>query len=111
MDNRSDEPLADRIDLSWHPDAHIVREDTLGLTPARLRGIRESKGDLLVFVDDDNVLDVDFLEVALRTMERETVSRFLERAMPACIRAAATGVDASLLGKSRHPGIRPRCLV
>src|SRR5580704_8982096 len=69
VDNRSDEPLADRIDLSWHPHAHRVREETLGLTPARLRGIRESKGDLLVFVDDDNVLDVDFLETALRTME------------------------------------------
>jgi glycosyltransferase involved in cell wall biosynthesis len=69
VDNRSDEPLADRIDLSWHPHAHRVREESLGLTPARLRGIRESSGDLLVFVDDDNVLDGDFLEIALRTME------------------------------------------
>jgi glycosyltransferase involved in cell wall biosynthesis len=69
VDNRSDEPLADRIDLHWHPDVHVFREETLGLTPARLRGIRESRGDLLVFVDDDNVLDGDFLEIALRTME------------------------------------------
>jgi glycosyltransferase involved in cell wall biosynthesis len=69
VDNRSDTPLADRMDLAWHPSARIGREETLGLTPARLRGIRESKGDLLVFVDDDNVLDVDFLETALRTME------------------------------------------
>ena len=44
----------------------IVREETLGLTPARLRGIRETTGDLLVFVDDDNVLDPDFLETARR---------------------------------------------
>src|SRR5260370_10394712 len=66
VDNRSDEPLADRIDLAWHPDAHIVREESLGLTPARLRGIRESRGDLLVFVDDDNVLDADFLATAHR---------------------------------------------
>jgi glycosyltransferase involved in cell wall biosynthesis len=69
VDNRSDEPLADRIDLSWHPSARIVQEETLGLTAARLRGIRESTGDLLVFVDDDNVLDVDFLEIVLRTQE------------------------------------------
>jgi hypothetical protein len=27
------------------------------LTPARLRGIRESKGDLLVFVDDDKRIE------------------------------------------------------
>ena len=69
VDNRSDTPLADRMDLSWHPGARMVREETSGLTPARLRGIRESKGDLLVFVDDDNVLDVDFLEIARRIME------------------------------------------
>lgn len=71
VDNRSDEPLADRIEFSWHPHAHVVREDTLGLTVARLRGIRQSTGDLLVFVDDDNVLDLDFLEIALRTMEEK----------------------------------------
>jgi glycosyltransferase involved in cell wall biosynthesis len=71
VDNRSDEPLAGRIDLSWHPDAQIIREETLGLTAARLRGIRESTGDLLVFVDDDNVLDRDFLETAIRTMEEK----------------------------------------
>lgn len=69
IDNRSDEPVADRVDLSWHPVANIVREETPGLTAARLRGIRESRRDLLVFVDDDNVLDRDFLEVAQCTMD------------------------------------------
>jgi glycosyltransferase involved in cell wall biosynthesis len=65
VDNRSDEPLADRADVSWPRPVHFVREERLGLTPARLRGIREAKGDLLVFVDDDNVLDADFLQTAL----------------------------------------------
>ena len=69
VDNRSDEPLAGRNDLSWGPAARLVREETLGLTPARLHGIRESKSDLLIFVDDDNVLDADFLETALRVAE------------------------------------------
>jgi glycosyltransferase involved in cell wall biosynthesis len=71
IDNRSDEPLADRINLDWHPTAGILREDALGLTPARLRGIREARGDLLVFVDDDNVLDADYLEMALRVAEEK----------------------------------------
>ena len=66
VDNKSDEPLAGRIDLQWHPNAHIIREDELGLTPARLRGIAESKGEILVFVDDDNVLDPDYLVQALK---------------------------------------------
>jgi glycosyltransferase involved in cell wall biosynthesis len=62
IDNASDEPLSQRFDLSWHPKARHVREEKLGLTHARLRGIRESSGDVLVFVDDDNVLDADYLE-------------------------------------------------
>src|SRR5215472_17312484 len=66
IDNASDEPLASRVDLSWHPHSRIIREDHLGLTHARLRGIREALGELLVFVDDDNVLDADYLKAALR---------------------------------------------
>jgi glycosyltransferase involved in cell wall biosynthesis len=66
VDNASDAPLALRLDLGWHPAARIVREDTLGLTPARLRGIAEAKADLMVFVDDDNVLEPDYLETALQ---------------------------------------------
>jgi glycosyltransferase involved in cell wall biosynthesis len=69
VDNRSATPLAASIDVSWHANARVIREETLGLTPARLRGIREAKGDLLVFVDDDNVLDANFLETAQRIME------------------------------------------
>jgi hypothetical protein len=66
VDNCSVPSLESRFDFSWHPHAWLVREDRLGLTPARLRGIREVHGDLLVFVDDDNVLDPDYLEQALR---------------------------------------------
>lgn len=65
VDNASSQQLASEVDLSWHPHARHVREDQLGLTPARLRGIKEATADLLVFVDDDNVLDVDYLQTAL----------------------------------------------
>jgi glycosyltransferase involved in cell wall biosynthesis len=70
VDNRSDEPLAGRIDLSWHPHGRIVREENPGLTPARLRGIRESEGGLLIFVDDDNVLAPDYLASAVNLFEK-----------------------------------------
>ena len=66
IDNLCDDPLAPRIDLSWHPRARNFREETLGLTPARLRGIAEARAELLVFVDDDNVLAPDYLAVALK---------------------------------------------
>lgn len=66
VDNKSEPPLAQLIDTSWHPMGRVLREEKLGLTPARLTGIREAKGDLIVFVDDDNVLDADFLEKAVQ---------------------------------------------
>ena len=65
IDNASSEPLGGQWDLSWHPNARHIREDDLGLTSARLCGIAEARSDLLLFVDDDNVLDRDYLESAL----------------------------------------------
>lgn len=51
-----------------HPFAHIqiVCEPKPGLTPARIRGIGVASGELLVFVDDDNLVDSDYLEQAER---------------------------------------------
>jgi glycosyltransferase involved in cell wall biosynthesis len=66
IDNASDETLAARFDLSWHPRARHIREEKVGLTHARLRGIQESTGEVLVFVDDDNVLDHDYLEQVVK---------------------------------------------
>jgi glycosyltransferase involved in cell wall biosynthesis len=61
IDNASRQPLAEAVDISWHWRGRHIREHELGLTAARLRGIQESRGDLLVFVDDDNLLGPDFL--------------------------------------------------
>ncbi len=65
IDNASKESLADTWDLSWHPQARHVRENELGLTAARLRGIQETSSDLLLFVDDDNILAPNFIETLL----------------------------------------------
>jgi glycosyltransferase involved in cell wall biosynthesis len=66
IDNASSERLENKWDLSWHPHGRHLLQDELGLTAARLLGIRESQGKLLVFVDDDNILAADYLEHALR---------------------------------------------
>jgi glycosyltransferase involved in cell wall biosynthesis len=66
IDNASVMSLADEWDLSWHPNARHIREDELGLSPARQRGMREAKTDLLIFVDDDNLLDPNYLHEAVR---------------------------------------------
>ena len=70
VDNASTVPLAPELNLAWHPHPRVVREEKLGVSHARLRGIAETSGDVLVFVDDDNVLDMDYLEQALAIAEK-----------------------------------------
>ena len=64
IDNASAEPLFRTLDIGWHPGGRHLTEGRLGLTYARLRGIEASRGEILVFIDDDNVLNPDYLEVA-----------------------------------------------
>lgn len=64
IDNCSSPSLNTYVDLSWHPMSSLLQENELGLTPSRLRGIREARSDLIIFVDDDNVLSTDFIELA-----------------------------------------------
>jgi glycosyltransferase involved in cell wall biosynthesis len=64
VDNGSSAALSEWLDISWHSRSCIVREETLGLTNARLRGIAESVGEIIVFVDDDNLLAPDYLQHA-----------------------------------------------
>lgn len=66
IDNASDRQIIPEIDLSWHSQSRCIREEKLGLTHARLRGMAESKAETLIFVDDDNVLDIDYLEMVLQ---------------------------------------------
>lgn len=66
IDNASDAPLESLWDISWHPHARHIREDQLGLTYARFAGINQARADLFIFVDDDNVLQSDYLEHACR---------------------------------------------
>lgn len=62
VDNASaDRQVFSGLELSWHPRAKVVREGRLGLTPARIRGIQESVGQYIVFVDDDNLLNANYL--------------------------------------------------
>jgi glycosyltransferase involved in cell wall biosynthesis len=80
VDNNSTRPLssttgpqddkATAIDLSWHPDARIVVETQQGLSHARRRGFEEATGDLIVNLDDDAVLDSDYLKQVVRLAEQ-----------------------------------------
>ena len=65
IDNASEKVLSSEINLKWHLNSRHIREEKLGLTPARLRGIEEAKSDILIFVDDDNVVESNYLEECL----------------------------------------------
>jgi glycosyltransferase involved in cell wall biosynthesis len=65
IDNASRPPVADLITPEWHPNVRHFREEVLGQIPARLLGIRKSQAELLVFVDDDNLLDRNYLANAV----------------------------------------------
>ncbi len=48
------------------PTLRVVQEPRLGLSHARRRGCLEAKGEILLFVDDDNVLHTDYLKLVLK---------------------------------------------
>lgn len=59
VDNGSSPPLSSPAILAL--GGRVVVEPSVGLTRARLCGMRAARGDILVFVDDDNVLEPDYL--------------------------------------------------
>src|ERR1700730_18098165 len=65
IDNASKVPLARHLHISWHPMVRHLVENEIGIAAARQRGIREARTDLIVFVDDDNVLDKTYLTQAI----------------------------------------------
>ena len=65
IDNASRTPLNFGTDLNWHPAFRLLIEPEIGVTAARLRGIREARAELILFVDDDNLLQPDYLTTAL----------------------------------------------
>ncbi len=70
VDNASSVPVAADLARLGHPAGRVLREPRLGLTPARLAGIAEARGEILVFVDDDNVLDETYLAEAVGFLEQ-----------------------------------------
>ena len=64
VDNGSEHAWA--LPDGFAPASRRLSEPKVGLTPARICGIRAAQGDVLVFVDDDNVLAPDYLAAAVR---------------------------------------------
>ena len=66
VDNGSTPPLEETaLGATGGAALRILREPRPGLTRARIAGIAATAAPLIVFVDDDNYLDADYLEQAL----------------------------------------------
>ena len=74
IDNASTDGAAAVAHTCWPEDApcplRVVREEMLGLTHARCRGLAEAKYELVSFVDDDNWPAVDWVQTVAAVMSR-----------------------------------------
>lgn len=64
IDNASRDATPDILDRQAWPvgwQVRVVQEDNLGLSNARNRAIREARGQYLIFLDDDETADPDWL--------------------------------------------------
>ena len=68
VDNASASPVAELPVVSQHR-LRVVREERVGLTAAKERAAREANGEVVVFVDDDNVLASDYLSTVAELFE------------------------------------------
>ncbi len=75
INNNSTDYSAERIEefILAHPELHIVfcNEEQQGLSHARNRGIKESSGKLITFLDDDAIAPPDFLEKCVMYFEQK----------------------------------------
>jgi glycosyltransferase involved in cell wall biosynthesis len=65
IDNNSTNNFTRDIELSWHKNVKIIQEKRQGLTYARLKGFLEARGEIIILVDDDNILDEHYLQETL----------------------------------------------
>jgi glycosyltransferase involved in cell wall biosynthesis len=64
IDNNSCPPLAGCQDLSAYP-IRLIAEPKAGLTAAREAVVNNAQGDVVVFVDDDNILGEHYLKTVV----------------------------------------------
>ena len=61
VDNNSPRPVAELPFIALNSRVTCVREKRQGLAYARIAGLNASSGSVLVFADDDNLLDTEYL--------------------------------------------------
>jgi glycosyltransferase involved in cell wall biosynthesis len=83
VDNASTNPVKEMIPSYLSERIQVVEEKKPGLTAARICGIQQAKFDWIVFIDDDNVLSLQYLLNAKHIIEsHSTIGAFGGRLLP-----------------------------
>ena len=69
VDDGSEEPVHKDLGRDYIFPLKVIRQVPLGVSAARNSGIHNSTGEIVLFVDSDVVLDVDFLERLAESVE------------------------------------------
>jgi len=76
----------------------VVTEGNQGLSFARERAAREARGEVVCFVDDDNVPSPDWLELAVGAFARRVNAGVIGGKVEACWEAAPTPLAEAVAG-------------
>lgn len=75
VDNASTDDTAEVAREAWPRDApvpiRVVREPQLGLSRTRMRGFAEARGELVTWVEDDNWIPPDWVDLVHRTLAEQ----------------------------------------
>ncbi len=123
VDNNSADSTAAVVKsfIETHPNvqARYVKESKQGVSPARNRAVEESRGDIIVSIDDDEEAFPDFLEVYLNFFDThptinaaggDNIPRYEEIPRPEWMSSYTETPIAALvrMGKRRRPFRRGR---
>ncbi len=70
IDNKSNIPLTDSKEILKLDKLRILNEYNVGKSNALISGIMDSKSPLILIVDDDSVLNFDYVEAGLKIAEK-----------------------------------------
>ena len=67
IDNNSDDGTEEYIKeiISLHENLRYIKEPNQGLSYARNRAVKESRGEIITYIDDDAIAEKDFLKVVI----------------------------------------------
>lgn len=91
VDDGSTDKSADIIKQITHPALQYQRQENSGVSSARNKGLEKARGEYILFLDADDLLETDFLKTRIEVLEKNKNLVF------ACSKAVLIDEKGSLL--------------